>query len=683
MPLGPRICSSVFLMLALAWSSASAEADRYRVDYPVRTAALTSLGAELGMNYHYYGETYHRTGDGRIRYSNNYLREYIAGTSEGYVYHPRFMTFSTELKLGLSQQWLRRDENGNTGSTDSEDELIGYNVRADFLREHPLSATVEADREEHVLMGLFIDRYIALTESQRATVRWNERDLQMSATASHTETSEIGAVSESETTTNAFNTYLHHRLGRRIGTDIRYNIRSTDRYFESDSPTGSFEGETEIDTQTAVIDNSIDLTADKRARLRSTFRFHDQSNNQDFRSCYWQERLELEHTPNLHSYIMGSALRTEHETRTIDTLRGEIGADHQLYQSLRSHLDFHVRQVDYGRVVDDRYGGTARFNYRKTTPLGILSAGYAHTLDQSERSGSVATLSVFDEPLVLNSVTPVYLENPDVLRATLNVTDPTNTIAYTEGIDYEVVEQGRRTGLRILLGGALNDGDTVLVDYQIEVDGGLRYLSSNESIYVRHDFDKLVEGLSLYARHQRLDVYNVETETGQALNEYVDRSIGLRQEFGDHAVSTEYQDYRDDLGGFNQWRSQIEGNYRVNGQLRAGWNAGYTRTGYDTRDVADVEDWSRYYFAGAHLDGTIARDGYWRLEGRSQRETGRTDQTVYGVLAKMGFDWRRLSLEGGARYEQYDIFESQRDRTQLYLGLRWRLRHDSYPRGNS
>lgn len=286
----------------------------------------------------------------------------------------------------------------------------------------------------------------------------------------------------------------------------------------------------------------------------------------------------------------------------------------------------------------------------------------------------MATNQVFDEEIAVNFATPEFLDGSDVVVDSIVITDTANQLVYTEGFDDEVVVQGSLTGIRALPGGLLSPGETVFVDYRQEVDGDLSYIADDQTVSIRHDFDRYLKGLAIYAMRHDLVAREVQSETNARLLEYVDQSAGLRQQWRQFAFTSEYQDYSDDLSGYNQWRNQLEGNHRIGW----GWNVGHTRTNYDTETEVDNDDGhdddrSRYTFAGTHLDGTFARSGFWRLEARSVRETGRTEQTVHGILAKAGFDWRRLSFEGGARFESYDIYDSERDRVQVFASAKWRL----------
>lgn len=381
MPLPARAVVVLSACALAVASGARAQDDRHRVEVPVRTLAVTSTREEVGIEYNYYGETIRQTDGGRIRYTNHYLQEYVQGRANGYVYHARFATFSSMLKFGMAQQWLRRTSPDDSDRLNDNDELIGYDFKVDLLPEHDISGTLEARRDERILMGLFVDRFRVETESQRGSVRWRGDTWRMDATAAHTETEEFGAVSQSNTTSDSLVYNAHHSPGPRLRTDLRYALQSYDRRFRGEGFGGSFDSESSVDSQTATLSNRYDFTNDRRISLRSTLRYHQQDSDSDLRSYYWQERLDWQHTPNLSSYVTANALRNEFESGETDTLRGEAGLDHQLYRSLRSHVDIHARHTDFGGVTENRVGPTARFDYRKETGAGVFSAGYARTLD--------------------------------------------------------------------------------------------------------------------------------------------------------------------------------------------------------------------------------------------------------------------------------------------------------------
>jgi hypothetical protein len=67
------------------------------------------------------------------------------------------------------------------------------------------------------------------------------------------------------------------------------------------------------------------------------------------------------------------------------------------------------------------------------------------------------------------------------------------------------------------------------------------------------------------------------------------------------------------------------------------------------------------------VSGRIRQLGYWSLEGRARREEGLIDETIVGLIGKLGLHWRKMKLEMGARAEQREREDNERDRYQCFL----------------
>lgn len=640
----------------------------------MRALAVTEVEGEVGAEYNYFGETIRRDGSGRTRYSNTYFQEYFLGKSRGYVYHPDFLHVESELKLGLSQQNLNYSSPfDESRSSSNNDTLFGYRIRGDVLRKKPISGTVSASRDERILMGLFLDRHRVVTDSYRGTIRWRMNNANMDLTLRRTETEEYGFRSRGNTRRDELLYNLRHNFGPRIRTDVRYRLQTFERSFISRTFIGDVERETDLTTQDLSIINRTAFDNANRLVLRSTFRFHDRKGTQQLRTYYAEQVLRYNAARWMRPYILGSYRRNEHVAQSINTYRGEAGFDGLLYDSLSYHMDVHGIRTDRGPFTEDRYGVTGRVNYRKRTPLGLLSAGYSATADQVERRGGRQVLQVFDERLTVQIAITTFLSEANVNIPTIRVTDTNREIVYQENFDYEIITQGNRVGIRVLPGGILPDGSTVLVDYSFESDGTDSFLGVDQSMFVRHDFDRPWKGLSLFARRSQFRTHNVDGMSASRTVEHTTNAAGVQQKVGDVTFSSEYEVYEDDFTGYDRWRNQVEGSHSLGRQTRVGWRGGVIDTWYDNNTVGNRPDSDRHLFAGAHLHQGIARAGYIRLEGRALQDTGRTERTAWGAIARVGYQWRRLNVEGGVRYEEISLFDTDHDRLQLFVGLRLSL----------
>lgn len=668
------------LGVLLAGNTALGRQDRFQEEFPVRTFALTETEAEIGTEYHYFGETIRRDGSGRTRYSNHYFQEYIEGRVRGYGYHQRFINFSASLKLGMTQHNLHHsDPIDGDRNTSGNDGLLGYSFRADILQDNPVSGTINSSREERMLMGLFLDRYRVITDSHGGTVRWRRDGLRMDLTGTHTETEEHGFRSTGRTISDTLLFNLRHDLGHLSRTDVRYRLQSFERDFTARTHRGDVSRHTENVTNDLNITNRLSFDRADRLNLRSTLRVHDREGEQDLRTYFLEEMLRYNALRMVRPYIRGSVRRHEFAESTSDVYRGETGFDGDLYRSLSYHFDVHGTHSDHEAYKEDRYGVTGRINYRKDTGYGMLTAGYARTLDQVERTGSSALLQIFDETLVVNTAFPSFLSQPNVIAGSVRVTDTANQIVYTEGFDYQLITQGVLIGLRVIPGGILPDGSTVLVDYQVQTTADQSYIADSESIHVRHDFTRVLKELSLYGRRNSFATLDEEPDDTTGPLEYTNHLVGLRQGWRQFAFTSEYEIYDDEFGGYDRWRNQVEGNHNLSSRIRLGWSVGVDHTEFDSDFDRGDDDWSRHTFVSTHLDGTFARSGFWRVQGNVMHDEGRTERTTRGILGTLGYKWRRFTFEGGGRIESFEGTDIEQDRMQAFVGVKFNL-HRRYGR---
>jgi hypothetical protein len=133
-------------------------------------------------------------------------------------------------------------------------------------------------------------------------------------------------------------------------------------------------------------------------------------------------------------------------------------------------------------------------------------------------------------------------------------------------------------------------------------------------------------------------------------------------------LTEEYETYDSNSDSYDQIRSQIEGSHRLNSWLRLGWRAGLLLVDY-ADDIGPGDDHSKILFAGTTMGGTFRNNGYWQVEGRARKEMGRTEETLLGLVGKLGFRWRKMRLAFGGRAEQQKRFDNSRDRFHVFLQI--------------
>lgn len=152
--------------------------------------------------------------------------------------------------------------------------------------------------------------------------------------------------------------------------------------------------------------------------------------------------------------------------RIIDTRSLGARMKHRLFRSLNSSLRARNTVVEHPSFTQetDAYGfGTG---YSKSIPDGTVYASYDQDQATTVSEGTVL-LPVFDEEHSVSGITPIQLEQPNIVLTDTErpvVTDISGAIIYEEGINYRVYQLGVDTFIEPLAGNPIPPGP-VLVSY--------------------------------------------------------------------------------------------------------------------------------------------------------------------------------------------------------------------------
>ena len=654
----------------LGMAAAHGQTRRSSLDAPIAPLRITERGGELGLRFDYLSETQRRDGGDEVELSNRAFQEYLIQRIGGYVYHPRFLEFRSRFEIGMMQQFIENSGLGGFAggveeSSRSNSFIGGYDLYLHFLKEHPFSAMVFAGRDRRPVLQLFTDRQIVESERYGVVFNWKKDPFPMDLALTRTKLREFGFDSHSESDNTLLDYVVRHRLGRRMETELRYRLQDYQQSFTAENPLITIERETELQSHDLSLLNTIYLNEDRTSYLSSILRYFTQTGSQELATMQWHERLNLRHTPNFSTYYLASLLENEFSRTSVLTRRLEAGLDHRLYRSLDSHLDIHGRWIEFDESEETEIGVTGRLGYRKQTPWGYLTAGYGRTLDRVTRTGLSDRRPVIDEAVTLDDVAFTFLSQPAISASSVQVTDATGVIIYLEGFDYELEERGNRLGIRRLATGNIDDGETVLVDYSVEFTSDLEYLADHQIFHVRYDFERFLEGLAVYYRWQDLTARDAPRVDDFSILEYTDWLAGLQYRWRWLTWSEEFERYESNFSSYDQLRSQIEGHHPLGRGIRLGWHAGTLLIDY--RDEGLDNPYTNVVYGGLTLDGRIRPSGFWQIEARARKESGLSDEMLVGIAGKVGMIWRKLKLEAGARVEQRQRFESERDRMQVFL----------------
>lgn len=635
---------------------------------PVAPFRIYNQGGELGTEFHYLTES-EKNGGESVNFGNTSMEEYILYRMKAYVYHPRLVDIDASFKLGLLQQSLSNSglsgDNLSLRGGSSNTYLDAYSLYLNFLKDHPFSFSLWARHDRDAVMELFTDRLMIDTQDYGGALHWKKGPFPMDLSIGQTRNHEWGFDSTSDSSMRSLDYTIRNAVGRWMTSQLHYRFQDYEQSFTTDGPI-KLDQHTQLRSSDLDFNNSIFFDAARRSSLSTSLRLFNQTGSQELSNAYWQERLMLQLTKKLRSYALFSIMNNRLRGQEISTWRGEAGLDHKLFDSLEEHLDLHWRESSFAGDTERQFGPTGRLAYTRRTPLGVLSAAYSHTLDQVERTGASGVRPIADEALTMHLGANNFLRNPGVVNGSIQVTDPTHNVTYQEGFDYEVILQGNLTALRILPGHRISDNQAVLVSYDVEFTSDIKFLSNDQDFNINYDFERYVNGLGLYYRWHNLSALDAPKDDLSILA-FRQNTAGAVWRWRWLTWREEYNVYQSNFSDYNQVLSQLEGLHQIGDRLHLGWRLGYQATNYNNNDLGPGMDFDNAAFASLKLRGGLRTNGYWEVEGEARRETGQIQETLLGVMGKLGLRWRKSRVEAGVRVEDRNRYESQRNRTSVFL----------------
>lgn len=621
--------------------------------------AVTDWGGRLGV------EAVHRrerqTSDRGSEFERRLRRfeEYIELTGHGFVYHPLFMDWRGRVRLGLLQQ---RFDSDLEGEESIHDVLQEYDATALFLQEKPVRLQLHARRSDDIVRDLFSDIVRAEETNVGADVLFVNAVAPSRLSARHQEFGRTGFSQNSDSTLDTVEAGTRIWPGSNFSTDINYLFRDYQEDFRGRNGV-TVDRTTEIRSHDLSLLNTARFGPGGRHRLTTTGRFYDQTGSVDIRQWRGATRLDLELTPRLDSHLSYAYDQVEAETQTTRQHRVNAGLHHRLFESLDTFVEGRWRRTDFDPDGEETiWGGGTRFAYRKTTPRGLLTAGYSLDVDRIDRGEGGGTRLVIDEPIVLVDGVLTFLAQQDVILASVQVTDATGLTIYTLDLDYRLTEVDSRVQIERVFGGAIADGQLVLVDYQFFQPEDIAFTQITQSFNVRHDWSEgLLEGLALYYR--LADLRHSGSTGGQELLEFTSHLLGMQYRWRWLEWIEEFEIYDANISPHDSLRSALHAHCTPwpRSRLRAG--AEYLIINY--RDEPDED--TDLLNLSADLQTRLGRHLDWTLQTLYRKESGRNDETNWGVASFLRWTYRKLSAEAGVRWETRDRSGTDRDDILLYL----------------
>ncbi len=439
-----------------------------------------------------------QTSGSRRESDTQVFEERVRVKTKGDVYHPDFMNYNVSVGVGLAQQHFDSDD----ASGWDDDTLNDYSLFAQFLRAKPLSGTVDASRSEDLIARQFLGSLRTERQTEGGSLFLRSPDWPMTFQYSNSDVSQDGLTSIASD--------FFRRQDERYRYSVHHDFSETSRarfnFGRTDSTQESIGAVIDTETDTYTFSHDHGFGDENQHRLDSFFNYVDQTGSFEYENLRWQERLRLQHTPNLLTKYDVRFTDLQRETLSSEEVRGQAGIEHHLYESLISTADAFVSTTDLdeqGRL--DQHGGIVGLNYRKNNPWGLLLGTYSGSYTQTEQAGGGSTGVVIDESHIATEIIPVQLNRTNIDVPSIRVKD-TDGFLFQEGDDYTITERDGRVFLNVTTLGAIppnfTDGQEFFVDYTFFIEPERQEDTLRHYFTLRQRFDN---GMSLYYAYRRQD----------------------------------------------------------------------------------------------------------------------------------------------------------------------------------
>jgi hypothetical protein len=449
-------------------------------------------------------------GSSRTFQSQSELREEIFVMTHNYLYHPNLAT----LDLGGGPILQQGSFSNELGDTRANDTLYNFVARASLLRDKPYQGTLYF---EHLNPTISIAPGQVLTQQNQQygmsfSLLEPATPVPLRLDASHGEFRGRSTDRFINDDIDRFSVRASRSFGALGTTQLQY--QATDQASETGNPNLPVQ-HTNSHNQGLNLDSRFQLGAQRQYDLVNVVSFNTQEYTleqgflPDRRDARFLLDLHGRHSDRLQTYAVFN-YSSSVQGDIFSTLRsGSAGLTFWATPNLSASGGGHVENTDASQANTRVRGVDGSLRYGRPLLGGQLQASYAGRLDRREQIAASTTGSIIGERIVLNGIAYTTLAHQHVVTSSIVVSNVTRTQVYTEGLDYMVTVVGVETRLQRVVGGAILDGQVLLVDYDYEVGGTFTYRQPDQTVSVNWSY---LGVFNTYFRHFQS---TPELESGQ------------------------------------------------------------------------------------------------------------------------------------------------------------------------
>ncbi len=513
--------------------------------------------------------------------------------TDGYIYHPEFLTFDTGLKVELIE--------GVAGDSDNRI-LGGGDWRFNFLENRKNSLSIYGTYLQSEIQQPFSNTYEITNQLYGATFfqkwGWIPFDL------SYQHGSREGGLGDQ--LNDSWDKVLfdgRYQIGERSDGKLEYDLAYEDIQEQS------------LRRQNASASNFSYFGEGDDKRLNTNLRFFEEVNGRTLRNFNGSTDFDWKHSDDLRTSYDFSGRWNDSGSQTVTSLDSRFFLIHQLYDSLESRFEIYGHYEDATFRTRYELGTNIAHNYLKDLgSWGRLNVLVAPHVSFASNRLEEDTAFVFDETHVMVGLVPSVLRQQDIIEFSIVVTSESGAIVYDEGPlgDYIVnqVSGGLETEIVRTPISTIADGQLVLVDYEFELIGDNDTLSTGVDVYSTLYFS---DHWSVFGRYNNTDYHVLSGDDDSLrLNRFDRYKAGVRYQGLWLTAKAEYDESDATFGSFRGYTGAAS--LITHG---ANWWSARLNAEYAYRDNFDTgENVNRFSVSGSasrrlFKRGVIEAEGSW------------------------------------------------------------------------
>lgn len=583
----------------------------------------------------------------------------------GDIVDPNLVSWSGEFTLGYSQERSRESIDGVSETDTDSGSLLDYNVSLDLLPSQPISANVYARSLRDRIPRRFLPSLLEERREAGARVfgdfgRWRT---ELGVDWSDVERTGNDRAEDDES-------YETDRFfwDNRWAISDQHTLRLEYQHEREQSEYQGSRGTLDTRRDQLKLEHEYAFGPAGRHRLDTFLRWNDEQGDLARDELEFIPRLTLQHSDRFKSIWRYSLYRTDQDELEILRQRADLETVYTPLDGLRLHTDVFGQWESYEDDVDiDTYGALGDASWTIPTDRGELAFDGSLSYDQERTSGSGKGRQIRGESHVLDSARPTYLAEPDIDRFSIVATNAARTRVFAPGVDYQVVQVGRRTTVYRILSGRIGDGEPVYFDYTSRVPADALIDTWRADLSIEHRFT------SGWTPYYAFEVRRQDANGSRGTPVFEDNTerhrVGLRYERPTWSVVGEFEHYDDSVEPYQGysldsraalWRTEAQS---VDASARVAY--------YDFHaDDAERRVWwidmdlAHRARITTHLETTLKTAYRWEDHSRDGETNG------VDLEGGLHFQRGRLGVDVIAEYNLLNIREDEDEGFGLWLYVR-------------